>query len=164
MKKFALKDKCMMHTAYIIVFIAFVFYFAPNLFYFFFRTFRGNGLLVGFIVVVGIFDMKLAGMLAAIFGSIALYQLAVVGIREGATNKCLTGCKKPTNITGNCRQIADTNEWSCPYKCDNIGTPNQYSDQSGTCYYDRDCLGCDYIDIESKVRQYAAFFGLSQAF
>ena len=156
MKKVALKDKCMMHTAYIIVFIAFVFYFAPNLFYFFFRTFRGNGWLVGIIVVAGIFDMKLAGMLAAIFGSIALYQLALVGIREGATNKCLIGCKKPTKITGNCRQISGTNEWSCPYKCNNIDTPNQYRDD--TCYQDNDCFDCDYVNLARNIRRYAAFY------
>lgn len=145
-----------MHTAYIIVFIAFVFYFAPNLFYFFFRTFRGNGWLVGFIVVVGIFDMKLAGTLAAIFGIIALYQLALVGIREGATNKCLTGCKKPTKITGNCRHISGTNNWLCPYKCGNFDTPNQY--QSDKCYYDDDCSYCDYVTLAKKIRRYAAFF------
>ena len=156
MKMVALKDKCIMHTAYIIVFIAFVFYFAPNLFYFFFRTFRGNGWLVGIIVVAGIFDMKLAGMLAAIFGSIALYQLALVGIREGATNKCLVGCKKPTKITGNCRQISGTNNWSCPYKCGNFDTPNQYRDD--TCYQDKDCFGCDYVNLARNIRRYAAFF------
>ena len=158
MKKFALKDKCIMHTAYIIVFIAFVFYFAPNLFYFFFRTFSGNGLLVGIIVVAGIFDMKLAGMLAAIFGSIALYQLALIGIREGATNQCLTGCKRPTRVTGNCRQISGTNKLNCPYKCDNFNTPNQY--RADTCYQDNDCRGCGFVELvrNAITRRFSAFY------
>ena len=156
MKKFALKNKCIMHIAYIIVFIGFVFYFAPNLFYFFFRTFSGNGWLVGIIVVAGIFDMKLAGTLAAIFGSIVLYQILLLSRREGASNRCPAGCKRPTKITGNCRRIPGTNESRCPYTCENYNTPNQYS--ANICYYDQDCDGCDYVDLIRKVRRYAAFY------
>ena len=141
---------------FIFLLFAVIIYIKPQLFLFLFNDVLGNLLLVGLVAGVGVFDIKWSLGLGAIF--IILYQATHIASKKGLEGleglegssssggssgssgggaRCPAGCVAPTETYGNCTEINNGKQLSCPWQC-----PYSNSLSPSSCSYDSDCAAC----------------------